>query len=264
MKRLATALALPVLALAEQPESEKQAARQLRDLGVYVFIDLESGRPNNVSANGNDKITDADLKPLAELPMLTDLSFEQTEIGDAGLAHAAGLTRLEWLNLFRTKVTDAGLAHLARLENLQQLPIGETAVTDAGLPRIAKLKNLIYLGLRGNAITDAGVAELEGLTNLTGLHLGETKISDRALESVAKLKNLERLWLHDTAVTNDGVPQLLAALPKWRELHLQRTKLTIDVVKSLRKKFPECEIFYESDLVNPQSTESPSKPGPQP
>jgi Leucine-rich repeat (LRR) protein len=267
MKSLARSLGLLFFAsvgLADQPESEKLAARELRELGLHVFIDLDSGRVDEVNGNGNERLTDADFTRVADLPMLTDLSLERTAIGDSGLKHVAGLTNLEWLNLYRTNVGDAGLENFVGLEKLQQLPIGETRVTDAGLPRIAKLKSLIYLGLRGNAITDAGLADLEGMTELTGLHLGQTEVSDRGLKGLNKLVNLERLWLHDTAVTNDGVQQLLANLSSLRELHLQRTRLTIDAIRELREAHPDCRIFYESDPVSSQSTESPSRPDQQP
>lgn len=214
------------------------ARKRLKQIAATVF---ESGE-EIVEINANrTQIKDDDLKLLAPLVHLTDLSLEKTKISDAGLKHLADLPVLEWLNLYQTNVGDAGLKHVARFKNLQLLPIGETKVTDKGLVALRDMPQLTYLGLKANKVTDAGMVHLRGLTNLDGLHLGETGITDKGLESIAKAKKLERLWLNETAITDRSIP-LLVTFSKLEELHIVNSKITPAGLKRLKRALPKCEV----------------------
>ena len=79
------------------------------------------------------KVTDAGLKPLADLGKLVRLDLHNSAVGDAGLAHLKGLANLGYLNLYGTQVTDAGLAHLTSLKKLGGLYLWQSKVTEAGV-----------------------------------------------------------------------------------------------------------------------------------
>ncbi len=244
---------------AETPEEEVHAAKALRSLGGHVFLDLKSGRVGEINLSGNERVTDATLAAVASCSALTDLSLESTAVGDAGLARLAGLSRLEWLNLYRTRITDRALKTLGAMPSLTHLPLGETAVTDQGVASLCGLPKLRYLGLRGNRITDAASKELGKLRTLTGLHLGETGVSDVALPHLARLPKLEELWLHDTAVTDAGLRAWREPdnrPPALRRLHLQRTRTSAKAIEALRKAWPDCRIFWESDPESGPHTNS--------
>src|SRR4051812_49383312 len=55
------------------------------------------------------KVTDAVLKELAGLPLLTKVSLERTPVGDAGVRSLASLKGLQELSLAQTKITDNSL-----------------------------------------------------------------------------------------------------------------------------------------------------------
>ncbi len=233
-------------------DAETQAARKLRDIGVSVFLDFQTGHVKEVNATGNERLRDEHLALLSHFLELTDLSLEDTATTDAGLAHLARLPKLEWLNLYRTGVGDEGLRAVGRIPSLTHLPAGETQVTDKGLKALSNLEHLQYLGLRSDAITDAGVAQIvaDHADSLTGLHLGQTFITDEALPDLAKLTRLEELYLHDTAVTDAGL-QTLETFTSLKKLHLQRTQTSAHAISQLRSALPTCEIYWESDQPKP-------------
>jgi hypothetical protein len=84
----------------------------------------------------NGKITDAELKPLEDLPQVQQLFLGGAGVTDAGLEHVKGLAHLQWLWLGDTQITDAGLEHLKGLGNLQVVGLVGTKVTDRGVKKL--------------------------------------------------------------------------------------------------------------------------------
>jgi hypothetical protein len=120
--------------------------------GHALFVDLAK-----VSDLRND-----DLGPLAQLPDVERIKFDDAPIGDAGLAPLAGLKHLKQLSLRGTKVTDAGMVHLQKLPSLTELDLERTAITNAGLAALGPNKSLrrVYVG-PGGPVTTAGVEALK-------------------------------------------------------------------------------------------------------
>lgn len=163
------------------------------------------------------KITDADLRMIADFEELQSLSFEGTpQVTDDGLRHFSGLSKLQWLYLRGTGVTDTGLLHLAGLSELQQLSLGETSITDAGLVHLEGLKKLSWLWLDQTRVTDSGLVRLAGLTELEVLVLDRTQVTDTGLARLAGLSKLKWLNLDRTRVSEQGVNDLQQALPGTR------------------------------------------------
>ncbi|MBC7853184.1 MAG: hypothetical protein IAF94_07090, partial [Pirellulaceae bacterium] len=150
---------------------------------------------------------------IGELPELSRLSLQRSNVKNEDLQHFKGLKKLTALNLWDAKIGDAGVAALTELSALQSLQLGATEITDAGLGAVAKLSMLRELDLARTKITDAGLKSLAPLTKLEGLKLAETSISDAGLAALEKLPALRGVTLDETAVTATGLQRLAMRAP---------------------------------------------------
>ncbi|MPY86922.1 MAG: hypothetical protein GEU99_03275 [Luteitalea sp.] len=73
---------------------------------------------------------------LAEMPHLSRLYLQGTNITDEDLSKLGSLKFLEHLNLYGTPVTDKGLKYLAELPNLQSLYLWQTRVTEEAASKL--------------------------------------------------------------------------------------------------------------------------------
>ena len=80
-----------------------------------------------------------------DLPHLTRLYLQQTQITDEGLTSLEGLEFLEYLNLFGTSVGDAGVDHLADLPALRSLYLWQTSVTDSAVAALQAAAPNLYI-----------------------------------------------------------------------------------------------------------------------
>ncbi len=175
---------------------------------------------------------DDDLRYLAGLSRLEELTLHGNLITDAGVAHLGRLKGLRRLDLRAPRITDAGLAHLRNLHNLKSLHLSDSAMSDAGLVHLRGLEDLESLSLDGTRITDAGLVHIARLTNLKGLSLARTAVSSAGLAHLAGLKNLESLDLSGTAVA-DGDLGPIAGLPKLTRVSLDNTEIGAAVLTGL-------------------------------
>jgi internalin A len=148
-----------------------------------------------VNFGNNRQVTDAGLRELAGLTLLTDLNLYGTNVTDAGLKELAPLKNLKTLNLRKTRLTDAGIETLAGFGQLTRLDLDDTAVTGAGLGKLASLKNLVHLGLESTGLTDAAMIEIGRLRHLTDLDLRKTRVTDAGIRELASLDKLRYLSL---------------------------------------------------------------------
>jgi beta-lactamase regulating signal transducer with metallopeptidase domain len=146
---------------------------------------------------------------IGQLPELSRLSLQRSNVTDEDLQQLKGLKKLTALNLWDTKIGDAGVAALAELSTLQNLQLGDTGITDDGLKSIARLTALRELDLARTKITDAGLKSLAPLgPKLIGLKLAETSITDAGLAALDKLPGLRGVTLDETNVTTVGLERL--------------------------------------------------------
>ena len=64
-------------------------------------------------------LTDAGLKPLAELRQLETLILRDARFTDKGLAWLSGLPGLKRLDIIRTRISNEAAAHLAKITSLR-------------------------------------------------------------------------------------------------------------------------------------------------
>jgi len=103
------------------------------------------------------EITDAGIKELVKLKLLTGLELRNTKITDAGLKELTSLKSLRALYVGGTKISDAGMNEISKMTALEMLDLSDTNVTDQGLKKITNLKSLWMLYLSGTKVTEKGV-----------------------------------------------------------------------------------------------------------
>jgi hypothetical protein len=175
----------------EHTDAEKQAMQKVEALGGHVMELAQNDKHLEVTYHLTDgDVTDEDLAPLANMPLLVHVNLRGTKVTDAGLKNLAGCKSLRKLHLEKTSITDAGLEHLKGLENLEYLNLYGTNVTDAGLKHLEPLKKLRKLYLWETKVTDAGVENLKKalpeVTVIRGLSLAEPMPEKEAEAAGAK------------------------------------------------------------------------------
>jgi hypothetical protein len=161
-----------------------------------------------------ERITDADLEHLKDLPRLKAISLHSSKITDDGLKRIKALGQLETLDLQSTEITDAGLETLKEFPALKWLSLFNTKITDAGLKKLQGLTNLQVLDLSETEVSDSGLENIEGLIHLKVLRLDHTNVTDAGLVHLQGLSQLEILYLANAKVSDEGVENLRKALPK--------------------------------------------------
>ena len=175
----------------------------------------------------NTGITDAGLRHLAGLPLLTNLRIGNADprhvlpgptlplnkITDAGLVHLKTLTKLQGLNLVGLPITDAGLDAVKDLPNLGGLYLDRTRVTGPGLSRLKSLPGLAVLYLDESAVTDEGLSHLKGATNLQVLSLAGVPLSGRGLAHLQALPKLDRIGIEGCGLSVKDIADFQAARP---------------------------------------------------
>jgi hypothetical protein len=217
MQFLMTVLLSAVLGAPEKPaeiappnqrEEQRQAVEAIQKLGGKVLYDYQRPDPNQPNLYDPEALpknpdafhpvvfvdlsdtqtTDEDLKVLAKLPALENLSLSRTQITGRGLAHLKDLKKMRCLGLWKTRVDDAGLKHLKGMTRMWILVLDETQVTDAGLVHLKDMTGLQeWLGLTHTQITDDGLKHLEGFTKLKSLNLRLTPVTEAGAQ---KLRNV--------------------------------------------------------------------------
>ncbi|HEX5105694.1 MAG TPA: hypothetical protein VFV87_17865, partial [Pirellulaceae bacterium] len=179
------------------------------------------GNPVTMSQNGQIVglgLAEFELRPgdaaiVGQLPELSRLSLQRSNVTDEDLQQFKALKKLTTLNLWDTKISDAGIAAMSELTSLERLQLGGTDVTDAGLDSVARLKSLQELDLARTKITDAGLKKLAPLWKLQGLKLAETSVSDAGLAALDRLPALRGITLDETSVTATGLERLAMRAP---------------------------------------------------
>jgi hypothetical protein len=92
---------------------------------------------------GCNRITDAGLAQLAEMPALESIVFisegnATTTITDAGLVHVGKMNHLNGLFILGLPITDTGLDYLKGIDDLRVLRVYRTQVTKRGIEELQR------------------------------------------------------------------------------------------------------------------------------
>jgi uncharacterized protein (TIGR03067 family) len=138
----------------------------LRKLGAQ--FDMNTNRRVRTVMLSRTKVSDADLKQLANFKELDTVSLAGTSIGNDGMKHLAELGNLKRLNLSMTAVGDTGVQALTGLSSLEELYLISTSVTDASVKTLSKLTRLKDVDVDFTKVTPEGKMRLrEALPDCT-------------------------------------------------------------------------------------------------
>ena len=230
-------------------DAEDAAVKWVEGVDGKITRDAAApGKPVvSVGLGFNKKVTDDGLKNLTGFKSLKTLDlFFNEQITDAGMKHVKELSSLTTLVLNNTSVTDAGIEELKDFKNLKALRLaGCVKMTDKAAETVKGFAGLEEVSLP-STITDKGVKALTGLKKLKSLYLGGcTALTDAAVKDIADnmpdLVALDVGAIDGTKITDASVPHL-ARLTKLRTLNLTGSKTSLDGLKVLREKLPECKI----------------------
>ncbi|MGL6097757.1 MAG: leucine-rich repeat domain-containing protein [Fimbriiglobus sp.] len=146
---LAKLTSLKSLTLSETKISPAKLVGVLKGLPKLTFLSIDG-----------TAVTDADAKPLAELPLVA-LSIGRTGLTDAGAKVLATSKTLVDISLHDTKVTDAGIVAMAAMPKLRGLTLFRLPLTDKSLDALEKSPELTSLWLGNNQLTPARLAQLK-------------------------------------------------------------------------------------------------------
>src|SRR5262245_6331576 len=77
-----------------------------------------------------------ELRMLANMPYLTRLELQHSNVRDDDLAYVGELGRLKTLNVYGTQIGDAGLDHLLGQRSLERVYLWQTKASEAGVQRL--------------------------------------------------------------------------------------------------------------------------------
>ncbi|HKZ36106.1 MAG TPA: FN3 associated domain-containing protein, partial [Chryseolinea sp.] len=119
------------------------------------------------------------------------------------------------------------------------IDMGNSQVKDDDLKNLRQFPHVQKLHIQNIAIGDEGVKHLKDLRYLNVLNLSGTKVSAKTLREVASWKNLRKLYLYNTEVSEQSVTSLKKSYPELEVYNTQfdltdtvyNAQLTIPVVK---------------------------------
>ena len=207
----------------EDSDSDKEIQRFLRRID-NVLPDFPPRKPRYFVRSSEGEILELRLKEktlekgdfplIAHLKSLEKLDLQRTNVADDDLRHLAGMPNLRELSLSWNRPIGSGIAQLKDLPQLQTLNLRLTSVGDDDLAFLKNLPKLRHLDLDGTRITDDGLKQIGQLKQLETLMLGDLKITDDGLRHLMGLKNLRGLTLNETNVTQTGL-EYLATSPRF-------------------------------------------------
>jgi hypothetical protein len=182
-------------AIPSQIRRAEVIAQELRHAGINVF---------SVGCR-LVKRDDCRVWKIVERPCLFDdaTGWEVPLMNDAMMELLPDLPHLTEVVLDSTQVTDEGLQQLPRIMNLQEFELSDTQsrykpgeITDRGISAIARCSELQKLRIWGIPVSDDGWQLLAGLKGVEEITIGYCALSPKALTAIASLPKLKILKLY--------------------------------------------------------------------
>lgn len=188
-----------------------------------------------------NRVNDIGAQRLSQLTALRALDMRgNMEAGDMALDVVAGLPKLTAFKHRSTAVSDSGMESLSRNQTLDSLLIQDFNITDQSGQSLAKLGKLTQLEIfRCQGFGSQGVLALKGM-GLTRLTLRDLpNVYDEAMEIFTDMPKLKRLYLHELSSVSDSGLKNLGSLQSLELLDIwaiqQMTDATVDVIATLPK-----------------------------
>lgn len=151
----------------------------------------------------SDKVTDDDLKELAQFDGLKKLELSAAGVTGTGFAALTGLP-LEELNLMFAKgTTNEGLKEIAKIKTLKVLHLSQGKHTDDGVKGLAALENLEEISV-SSGVNDTSFYPFKGHKKLCKVRADNCGVGDGAMKALSTCPELRVLELYGSAVTDLG------------------------------------------------------------
>lgn len=271
IRAFAVGLSLCVVAGVVLQMEQRRPVMELERAGAAVVVDSD-GTVRTVSFC-SPNATDAHLRLISQMPLLTSLNLARSSITADGMRQLLPLQQLEMLDLSETPhgagllevvsrfpslrtlqlrrcpwLTDDELSELLRLPALESLMISNSPITDAGLDLLARCPRLTQVGVdRCPQITDSGIRRLAGCGRLQNVSINECpRLTHAGVEALALSGSV-------TAISACGIPMTRSALhtltqvepligltldrfdiPEWRPLLDAGARIGLDNTYQLR------------------------------
>ena len=202
-------------------------------------------------------LTDETIPLLAKLESLEELGLDGIQVTDAGLKPLAQIKSLKSISMFhpswgRKDFVGTGLAALAELPQLERLTVAGSPFNDQGMETLDKFPKLKELGTWHTFQTAEGNRHLRGLKELRTLRLGQRlrkydgkpnppSLTDETVAILAEMKSLESLTLDEARLSYAALAQL-KGLPQLKRLVLERIDISAEEVEKLRGDLPKVKI----------------------
>ena len=103
---------------------------------------------------------------------------------------------------------------------------------------LANKPQIVVLQMANPDVNDATLALLKGQDRLKTLDLNGSQVTDQGLATLAELKSLQSLRLRGTKVTDAGLRQLFDNLPSLKQLDLQQTAVSTELIDTWKTAQP--------------------------
>lgn len=144
------------------PPANQQVLDALRAKGILINPIAQSTELLELSCVNFADFDGATAASLLELKeQLVSLKLDHTKITDADMKIIAQLSKLVRLSMIGTSITGAGLGSITDLSNLEYINITDTRVDDGGLQQLASMPSLKTVFCWNILISDNGIKELQ-------------------------------------------------------------------------------------------------------
>jgi hypothetical protein len=258
-------------------DPERRAAEYVLSVGGKVRINDEEKEitastelPNttvrltSVDLGDNQRVTEAGLAAFHGTKNLKRIVlYRCTGVSDTSLANFKENTNLEDLGLWPAKISIVGLRNFKDCAKLRHMDLGCCITNDDMIffKDFSGLRSLEFLQLHGTSVRESGLANLKGADKLVNIYLAGSSIADDDLRAFANNDRLRILGLTSTAIGDGGIAHLRECR-SLQQVSLERTKVTADGVKSLKRELPGCKITWDGGDVTVEAPAMAKTPAP--
>ncbi|MEO1993993.1 MAG: hypothetical protein ABGZ17_01820 [Planctomycetaceae bacterium] len=162
-------------------------------------------------AMAGEKITDANLAKLPEMPELRSLDLDNAQVTSEGMKLVSQWKNIHRINLTNTQVTD--ITPLAELPHLESLKLNFSPVRKEHLTGLSQLKSLTDLGAGYIRVTDEDVIEIVKCPQLVDLSIAASDLGEHGLQPLTALQELKTLVLVKAKYDSADLEAFKAARP---------------------------------------------------
>jgi len=153
-------------------------------------------------------LTETDLLELAKCRSLERLGAQQACISERALEALLELPLLTEIDFEDSNFNDNHARLIAKSKTITKLNVGQSHITKYGLRKICSMKQLKGLDIWSNNIEESDLDLLSELPNLEYLSIGgsdeQTKFTAKGtIPKLEKISSLKHLWLDGLRVTDD-------------------------------------------------------------